>query len=165
MIMTTSGFAERPTVCFTGAGAGNPETTLGPDGHLTTIYTYDGMNRMLSQTDAVGIVTTYIYDGRGNLIHQVVDYTADGVSGRNIVTEYTYNAYDQVLTERTSDNGLTIQNSTLYDINRQIALTQDGRGHATIYRYDDANQMINVIDPAGKVITYTYALDGGWTAD
>lgn len=141
-------------------GAGNAIRMIGPGVHLTTTYAFDDMNRVLSQTDAVGIVTAFTYDGRGNLTSQITDYTVDGISGRNIVTEYTYNAYDEVLTERTTDGGLSIQTSTVYDANQKVALTQDGRGYETVYLYNDADQLVNTIDPAGQVVTYTYTLNG-----
>jgi RHS repeat-associated protein len=141
-------------------GAGNSGRRIGPDGRETTILTYDPMNRLLTETDALGIVTQYVYDGRGNLIRQVVDYTPDGSTGRNVVSDFTYNAHDQLESERTTDGPLAVSTQYTYDINRQLAVQQDGRGSTTIHLYDEADQLVNSVDPAGRVMTYTYALDG-----
>ncbi len=141
-------------------GVGNAGLSIMPGNHLTTTMTYDGMNRLLTETDAQGKVMLFVYDGRGNLIRQVQDYTPDGSTGRNVVSNYTYNAHNQIESERTTDGPLVVSTQYTYDINRQLAVQQDGRGSATIYLYDEADQLVNTIDPAGQVMTYTYALDG-----
>ena len=141
-------------------GAGNTGTVVGPDGHDATTYAYDAMNRITSETNAVGIVTLYQYDGRGNLLRQIVDYTLDGTTGRNVITEYSYDPNDQLLNKQTIDAGLLVQTSYTYDVNRQLAIQQDGLGNQLFYLYDNADQLVNVIDPGGYVTTYTYTLDG-----
>lgn len=83
-------------------GAGNAGYMVGPGGHNSTFYTYDLMNRILSKTDAVGIVTVFAYDAEGNLIEQTVDYTPDGVTGRNVVTRLTYDSDGLLVKEYTA---------------------------------------------------------------
>lgn len=139
-------------------GAGNPQTVIAPGG-ATMRFTYDAWGRLLTETDALGIVTKYEYDARGNLVRKIVDYTADA-SGRNVVTEATYNPHDQLTSEFTYADGLAVGHSDTLDINRKLALRRDGLGRRTVYRYDSADQLINVIDPTSAVITLTYTADG-----
>ena len=135
-------------------GAGNPGITIGPGGRETTAYGYDAMNRLLQQSDAVGVVTTYGYDSRGNMLEQVVD-----PGGRPVTTTKPYNAEDQLTFRQVNDGVLMLQTTMAYDINRQPAMNEDSRGNRTLYIYDKADQLRNVIDPAGYVITYTYTLE------
>ncbi|MEM7534453.1 MAG: cytochrome D1 domain-containing protein [Chloroflexota bacterium] len=141
-------------------GMGNAGTIIQPDGKDTRTYTYDTMGRIVTMTDAEGKVSYAKYDGRGNRVRHVQDYTADGASGRNIVTLYKYDDDDQLLLEMTTDDGLTVQTRYTYDVNGQLARTADGRGSETVYLYDEADQLINMIDAAGHAITRTYGLDG-----
>jgi RHS repeat-associated protein len=135
--------------------AGNPGLAIGPGGHNATAYVYDPMNRIAQETDAVGVVTTYAYDGRGNLVQEVVD-----AGGRDVTTSYEFNAEDQLVRQQVEDGLLIVKTSFKYDVNQQPALVEDSLGNQSIYIYDNADQLINVIDPAGFVVTYTYALDG-----
>ena len=125
-----------------------------------THYTYDVMGRVLTETDALGIVTKYEYDASGNLARKIVDYTADGTTGRNIVTEYTYDPHDQLLSERTAADGIVQQTVNTYDVNRKLAGRTDGNGNTTTYTYDAADQLIAETDPLGHTTTYTYTLKG-----
>ena len=141
-------------------GAGNPGTIIPPGGVNTQTVTYDDMNRVLTVTDAEGKVVSYVYDGRGDRISQTVDYTADGTTGRNVVTLFSYDDDNQLVFESTAADGLVVQTQYLYDINRKLARQIDSRGHTTDYIYDDADQLIHQTDPAGHIITRTYGLDG-----
>jgi RHS repeat-associated protein/uncharacterized repeat protein (TIGR01451 family) len=140
--------------------AGNPGLSQGPGGHETTAYVYDAMNRLVQEVDALGMVTRFVYDGRGNLTQRVVDYTADGTTGRNVVTDYQYDAEDQLIRQVTQADNLYVSMDYAYDINRKLALERDTRGGETVYIYDLADQLTHVIDPEGFTITQTYALDG-----
>ncbi len=140
--------------------AGNPRTIIMPGQVNTQTLTYDEMNRVLTITDAEGKVVKFAYDGRGNRLSQTVDYTEDGITGRNVVTQFSYDDDDTLLFESTDADGLVVQTRYFYDINRKLARQIDGRGHITNYIYDDADQLIQIIDPAGHTISRTYTLDG-----
>ncbi len=62
--------------------------TIDPAASITTSYTYDALNRQVSETDAVGTpvqrTTTTVYDAADNIIA-----TTDG---RGLTTSYTYDA-------------------------------------------------------------------------
>jgi RHS repeat-associated protein len=113
------------------------------------------MNRVVQETDAVGVVTTYAYDGNGNQVQMVVD-----PGGMNVVTNRAYDANDRPISVVTND-GLNLASETLhYDINGMLALQVDARGGRTVLKYDEADQLVNRIDPESFVFTYTYSLDG-----
>lgn len=159
-IIKDEGGIARTTIAKDFTEAGLPTTMIEAGGQTITTYTYDSMNRMTTTTNALGIVTALAYDNRGNLIERVEDYTADGTTGRNIRTLYTYQPDDQIILERTTADGLTIQARRVYDINGMLAMEEDGRGYQSRYRYDDADRLVSMMDPAGFTTTYTYFPDG-----
>ncbi len=139
--------------------AGNPGT-ISASGAQTTTLAYDALGRVVALTDTLGFVTTFSYDGRGNRIEQVRDYTADGVTGRNIRTTYTYNAADQLTGESTSADGLIVRRAIFYDANGKLAAEEDALGNRRRYVYDDADQLVAVRDPADQEVTITYTVNG-----
>ncbi|MCP4363077.1 MAG: RHS repeat protein, partial [Chloroflexi bacterium] len=139
---------------------GNSQTVIAPGGLNVTLFLYDNIGRVISQTNAAGITTLSEYNETGNLTRRVTDYTPDGISGRNIVTAFVYDADGRLLQEYTIANGVVAQTSYEYDINGNLAAQTDARGNITRFRYDDANRLVNVIDPAGATITYTHDLNG-----
>jgi YD repeat-containing protein len=138
---------------------GNATTVIGPGGDVIQ-YAYDAWGRVVSSTTPVGIVTLSEYDERGNLVRQVADYTADGVTGRNLVTEYTYDAAGQLVEKQTTAGVQVVQTSSSYDVNGKLALQQDSGGSQTVYAYDDADQYDYQVAPTGQVLTYTYDQNG-----
>jgi RHS repeat-associated protein len=69
---------------------------------LTTTWSYDSANNVLTLTDPRGIVTQYTYDTptTGNLTKVVADYVSGGAnnSDTNVTTTSTYDGYGEVLT-------------------------------------------------------------------
>lgn len=141
--------------------AGNALTVIGPRGSAAvTHYTTDAWNRVLTETDALGSVTKRNYDSLGSPVRLTRDYTPDGTTGRNVVTEYAYNPQNQVLSEQTVADGIMRATIYAYDISRKLATQADGNGHVTRYRYDAADQMIGEIDPLGHAMDFSYTERG-----
>ena len=102
----------------------------------TTTYTFDGLNRVRTQTDpAVGAapagVVTYVYDDAGNKILQI--------DQRGAKTRWTYDK-----------------------LNRQRTLAQEVRQptlatYTTTYDYDDLGNNTYLQTPAGDVTTFEYS--------
>jgi RHS repeat-associated protein len=125
-----------------------------------THYTYDVWGRTLTEQNALGIVTKYEYDGRGNRVRQIQDYTADGTTGRNVVTVYTYDSQDELASESTAADGLLRKTLNTYDAKGNLALQTDSNGNTTRFAYDSANQRVAVTDPLNFTTTYSYTLTG-----
>jgi RHS repeat-associated protein len=165
--------------------AGKPQTVLGPGyaggggggcstcggnsgssaggafaGGTETHYTYDAWDRVLTEKNALGIVTKYEYDGKGQLVRLTRDYTADGTTGENVVTEYVHDPHGNPLSERTEADGIVHQTTNAYDVNRKLTATTDAGGNTANYTYNDADQLVALTDPLGHTTVFTYTADG-----
>lgn len=123
----------------------------------TTTQTRDLRNRLNSETDPIGSITTYSYDNGDNALA----LTLTGHDGQVLTTEYTYNALDDVTRIRESgDDGTTRTLLFGYDLNRNETLSQDYNGNQERSLYDANDRLQQTIDAAGNVTTYTYNEDG-----
>lgn len=89
----------------------------------------------LRETDEGGVITTYEYDNRGNLLTLTEATNTDDQR----VTRYTYDLYGQLLTMTTGESAAN---------NTALA--------TTTYAYDDYGNLIRETDPMGGVTTYTH---------
>jgi RHS repeat-associated protein len=135
--------------------AGCPQTVVHPRNNRYR-YSYDSWGRVLTETDPLDVITRYSYDGRGNVIRTVADYTASGTGGRNVVTTYSYDPDGRLLDQRTSADQLTQTARYAYDINGNAALVADSEGQTTQLGYDAANQLIGLTNPLGETARFTY---------
>ncbi|MDR1156825.1 MAG: hypothetical protein LBK75_00745 [Oscillospiraceae bacterium] len=150
-------------------GAGNRTQIL--DGHGTTTYTYDVLNRLLTATEPDGRVTAYTYDGSGNRTSETITQ-----SGQSTVTTYQYNEQNRLTaTETEQPDDIVRLVDFYYDNNgnmvgRTSALLTDSTSaavlslsetedEAALYDYDVWNNMISsTVD--GETTTHTYNGDG-----
>ncbi|HVS70893.1 MAG TPA: hypothetical protein VHQ47_06535 [Phycisphaerae bacterium] len=72
-----------------GSSVGNPNLTNDGAAGGTTTYSYDGLNRSTTQTDALGNTTTNRYDDQDGVVH------IDGADSHNNTTTYQYDALDR----------------------------------------------------------------------
>lgn len=135
--------------------AGRPQTVIRPRNNRYQ-YSYDSWGRVLTETDPLGVVTRYGYDGRGNVIRTTVDATADGSTGRNVVSDYAYDADNRLLSQRTDADSFTLADSYAYDINGNLALHTDSEGQSTRFTYDNANQLTGLSNALGETTGFTY---------
>ena len=158
---TPTGYAGYIKTSFTYDSRGNLLTSADGDGN-TTSYTYDTLDRRLTQTspdpDGSGPleaqVTTYTYDGVGNMIAAQVKTATSGV-----VLSSMGATYDNMkrLTKSVNPDGTYTTNE--YDPAGNLVATSDALGRVTRYVYDDRNRCIAVIAPDGSVTRTEY--DGG----
>jgi RHS repeat-associated protein len=152
-------------------GAGNRTQIL--DGHGTTTYTYDVLNRLLiTATEPDGRVTTYTYDGSGNRETETVTQ-----NNQSVVTTYQYNEQNRLTATETEQPDDTVRLVDFYYDNNgnmvgrvSATLTPDGASaavlslaetedEAALYDYDVWNNMIAAtVD--GETTTHTYNGDG-----
>lgn len=130
-----------------------PGSPLSP---RTRSFTYEPIwQRVASMTDARGTVTTYGYDGRGNLA-QVV---ADAGPGRlNLTSASTYDEYGRVLTE--ADPVGTVTRYTYDAFSNLTSVVADwgpGRLNVTTgFTHDAVGNPVTQTDPNGRTTTTTY---------
>ena len=82
----------------------------------STRYTYDANRRLKSVTEPEGRTTTYTYDTAGNRATKEVSYRTE----EPVVTTYTYNSSNQLMTETTGDEATTYT----YDSNGNLVLEE-----------------------------------------
>jgi RHS repeat-associated protein len=117
-----------------------------------TLTAYDGLNRPVTVTDAVGITTTYGYDALGNRISLT--------DGNEEVTLFDYDALNRLVqTDYLSD---TVTVSYRYDAAGNRLVMTDSLG-VTSYEYDDLYRLITVTNPFTDRVVYGYDLVGNRT--
>jgi YD repeat-containing protein len=113
-------------------------------GTATTSYTYNGLGKVLTKTDALGQVVTYAYDKLGNQTHQqgasFIDYSGTAVAR---VTDTEYNGL-----------GLVARN-----IERGSNNASEADDHITYYTYGKNGVLASQTDPAATT-TFTYDASG-----
>ena len=112
-----------------------------------TDVVYDALNRMVLQTDPEDAdgnrsSQTFTYDQQDNLIS-----TTDR---RSITTTNTYDQENRLT--RSSRSGV-MQIEQVYDGVGNIAQISDAENNTIVYRYNDANELVQEIRPLGFVVS------------
>ncbi|MDI1226180.1 MAG: DUF6531 domain-containing protein [bacterium] len=119
-----------------------------PKANPATTYTYDALQRLSTQTNALSGVTTLGYSGLDDLT-SVKDQ-------RNHTTSYTYNAFGDVRSEISPDRG-TI--NYIVDKAGNVTKRTDARSVVTDYTYDALNRLLTVVYPAETALNATLSYD------
>lgn len=125
----------------------NLKTYTDPKNNATG-YAYDGLQRLVTTTDALTGVVTQGYDTLDNLT-SVKDQ-------RNHTTTYTYNAFGDVMSETSPDRGLT---SYVLDKAGNVTQKTDARSIITNYTYDALNRLKTVAYPSQTALNATLTYD------
>jgi RHS repeat-associated protein len=147
------GGTTRPTETEVYDFDGNLLSDTDPDANKTS-YTYDGLNRQISETDPLGHVSTTAYDANSNVIA-----TTDR-DGRT--DDFTYDALNRKITETWLDTGAV----TTWTFNAKNLLTEVSDAAATYdYGYDNLDRpTMLTLSLAGLstpvILTETYDSDG-----
>jgi len=126
--------------------------TVSPNG-ATTVYTYDGMGRVLSATDATGAVSLNQYDDANN---KTTVRLANGLA--------TVSAFDRAgrLVSRTQTDAAANalgQTQYFYDADGRVLMTQDPTGLRNWMLYDAAGRKVADVDGNGSLTEYVYNQD------
>ncbi|WP_261591528.1 putative Ig domain-containing protein, partial [Pseudoalteromonas holothuriae] len=151
--------------------------TQGTNGDFSTTYSYDGLGRLLSKTDANQAQTTYTYDDANQRIGtqyanglwqtQVFDkagqlvVNVEGTSlGNNIygTERIYYNREGQAVATKDKQGAISY---TLYDESGNKAATVSKTGAVTRLHYDQAGRVTQTIQYAQKVNTSQWLSSGG----
>ena len=155
---TPSGdYSSIPTRRLTYDADGNVRTEKDGNGDVTVTFgdyvLYDGSDLPMSESDADGNITSYTYDGQGNL---ATSTTPDGG-----VTGYSYDPASR-LAGITYDDGTTPDVSYMYDYAGNRLQMTDGTGE-TDWHYNDLNHLTSYEDGAHNSMSYGYDPDGNVT--
>ncbi len=122
---------------------GNIDTSLG------TTYEYDGLGRIIKQTDTLNNSTIYTYDVLGRLLKQT--------DARGNSTNFEYNPDGTLLKVCFADEG-TIEYG--YDKIGRKVWEKDQRGNEIRYAYNALGKLKSQTDPYGKSIENKYDING-----
>ena len=135
---------------------------------------YDGYNRLIAQTNAMGNADIFTYDIQGNLVGerqngQLIDVPGSVGNIRLAETIYTYDALNRLVQQdRLFFNPATTNNisgghaisKVIYSPNSQIVQSINANGHSVTNAYDTANRLSQVIDGRSNRIAYAYDANG-----
>ena len=155
----------------------NRNTAVTDANGKSTALTYDALNKT-QRTDALGQITTYLYDSRNRLTNVVYNsvvaansqrnYAYDNVGNLLSVTEpaktaanvaYTYDALNRAVSE--TSNGQT--HTYLYDLAGNRLQTVYGGTSRTITSTYDALNRLSTMTETGRTTGYGYDLNGNIT--
>ncbi len=115
-----------------------------------TTYAYDRNGKLLTTTDANGNVVQNTYDGNRNLLTITTGLKSRGAlapldDGSAVITQYTYDAANRVLTRRVNPAGLNLTTTYSYDGQGRTIKLVDAAGTTTSYAFDAKGQLKDTI--------------------
>ncbi len=106
---------------------------------ISNKFVYDGLNRLVSQTDGKNNVTTFVYD--------MMDRLTTSTDAKGGVTIYFYDAVGNKIGERSPRASVNV-------------ILRNSHGYSTAYFYDAANRLIKKVNANDKAILYIYNANG-----
>ncbi len=123
----------------------------------TTTYSYDDLNRLITENAPNNITKEYTYDAANN--RKTYKLKQNSTEKQNI--SYTYDTLNRL--EQVKENGTTKATYT-YDTNGNRQSLTYNNGNSTTYTYNNANRLTNITNKKGTTILtendYIYYLDG-----
>ena len=155
---TTDPLNNTYTITYDKAGNKISETNAK---NQTMTYAYDKLNRLTTVTDAYDkVISCKVYDQNGNVVKDIdaKGYKSGSSNETRYGSVYTYNLANLLVSKSTPeavDKGATSIRYT-YSIFGEVLTQTDALGNVTTYQYDNAGNLIKVIDPLKVSIKYTY---------
>ncbi|MES2347263.1 MAG: hypothetical protein V4641_06805, partial [Pseudomonadota bacterium] len=115
-------------------------------------FTYDGLGRQLTATDALGNVSLTTYNNMFSFVQLV---QANGL----IIRSFYDAAGNVTTTQQVSATGLYSRTQNSYDADGRLRMTETMDGHATYYLYDAAGRQSATIDANRNLTAYYYNAD------
>ncbi|MDD3793832.1 MAG: hypothetical protein PHI37_03405 [Candidatus Gracilibacteria bacterium] len=115
---------------------------------ITTNYTYDSDNRLVSETNNLNKTKTYTY----NKLNQVISKTDE----EGNITNYSYTYTGKVKTETKISNSGNKTTTYTYDQMGNMLSVTDSEGNITNYEYDELNRLVKQIYADNKQVNYEY---------
>lgn len=143
-----------------------------PNGNTAT-YAYDGLGRILTGTDAAGVVYfSNVYDASGRIVSQddaIVDgkttsfsyvESEEGKVTSAVVTDReggvaacAFDAAGRLISKTDQDSRIETYD---YDVDGNLVSQTDGSGRKILRAYDGSGNLLTETDPLGNSSTYTY---------
>ena len=151
--------------CCGGGGVGRTPTLVTLPSGKQIQRTFDVEGQLLTETtgfgSAVAATTTYTYDLTGQVstirlpgqalttvhTYDLADRLASVKDPLNRLTQYTYDAAGNQLTEKRPDNGVTV---STYDVLNRVLSTRDPKLQTVSFAYDDTARTVTLTDARGK---------------
>jgi YD repeat-containing protein len=146
-------------------------------GDATTSFVYDADDRVTSQTDAAGIITTYTYDPKTDAL--VSSTTGSGRTDAT-ATQMRYDALGRAVAALDATGSALITSgmtqaqidavwtahatTTTYDLAGRRTSVKDALGNRTLYFYDRDGRLRYTVDPLNNVQEQRYDPFGNVTA-
>lgn len=139
-----------------------------------TTHAYDGLDRHIRETDAMGNETRYEYDLNNNLTRATSYGETNDVPGsagnrRLAETRYEYDGLDRlvrfrpaffdIFTELPLGDGFQ-DNTIEYAPNGLVTRTTNDRGHGTTFVFDTTMFLTAIVDVKSNRVDYTYDANG-----
>jgi RHS repeat-associated protein len=120
---------------------------------VITSYTYTLTGQIDVMTDALGHITDYDYDSRGNLVKAT---TAKGTVDESI-EQYEY---DLAGNKTATIDALGHRTTYVYNSTNMLLQSIDALGGTTTYNYDRMGHQISMTDALGRITRMTYDVRG-----
>jgi RHS repeat-associated protein len=136
----------------------------------TTTYTYNAAGQLTKETNPLNQSIRYVYNALGQLTSVVnannatvltLTYTPEGnvasqTDSEGHVTQYSYDAFDRLLTTTYPDG--TTRTNTWNKLD--LAAVKDRENRVTSYLYDANRKLLRVTDPMNHSVDYSYYPNG-----
>lgn len=135
-----------------------------------TSFLYDGLGRVIRQTDAIGHVSKMEWDILGNLVKTIdargnitrFEYSPDGMLLRTFqadggTMDFTYDKLGRKLTERNSLGAVTAYAYNSFGKEKSVT---DALGHNNQKKYDLSGKLVRSQDKQGSASLYEYDASG-----
>ena len=120
-------------------------------------YGYDALRRVTSQTDALGNVTSFTYDGAGNRLTKQDPGGNCAATPKTGCTSFTYDAANQLKAITYSDGVTPNVTNITYDADGQRTGMTDGTG-TSAWAWDSLHRLTSYTNGNGAQVQYAYNL-------
>ncbi len=122
----------------------------------TTLYSYDGIGRTVSETNAKGHVTRYFYDDAGNLTKTTIALNSG--AAQDIVNQATYDLTGKILTQTDGKLNVTQFSYNGFGEVRTVISPGDSTmpANTVSYQYNSVGNLVWEKNTVGTVELYSY---------